>query len=68
MINSSFTKRILSSIAKNVIYKKTGYSIGLQIHDLNVRIDNGISKIHLDADLELPKEELMKILKNVKLL
>lgn len=68
MINSSFTKGILSRIAKKVIYKKTGYTIGFQIHDLNAQIENGVSKVCLNVELELPKEELMKILKDVKIL
>lgn len=68
MINSSFTKGILSRIAKKVIRKKTGYEIGLQIHDLNAQIENGVSKVCLNVELELPKEELMKILKDVKIL
>lgn len=64
-ITSAFTRNIISKIAVKTLKKKLGYDIGIQLNGLQATVIDGKTCVHLDADLELSKEELMKILKDV---
>lgn len=62
-IVSKFTRGVLSKIAKMALKKKTGYEVDIQLNELTVTVIDGKAHVHLNADAELEKDELVKILK-----
>lgn len=65
-ITSPFLTGIISKVIKKTIRKKSGYDIDIQIESFNVKFDNdGNATVHLSADGNLKKEELLNILKGV---
>jgi hypothetical protein len=66
-IVSNFTRGIISKIFKTVIKKKTGYNMDIQLNGITAKVSEGKTRVHLDMDAELDKEELMKILKSIGL-
>lgn len=62
-ITSAFLTGIISRVIKKTIKKKSGYDIDIQIKEFNVIFDDGNAAVHLEADGNLKKEELLNILK-----
>lgn len=66
-IVSKFTNGIISKMIKMVLKKKLGYEVDIQLNQITMTIIEGKTHVHLDANAELKKEELVKILKNIGL-
>lgn len=66
-IVSGFTKGIISKIIQMVLRKKIGCDASIQLNDLNATVNDGKTHIHLDLDVELEKDQLLKLLKNIGL-
>lgn len=66
-IVSKFTRNVISKLLKMTLHKKLGYNIDIQINEINATITDGKTHVHLDVDVELDKDELMNILKNIGL-
>lgn len=66
-IVSKFTTGMISKLLKMMLRKKLGYDIDIKLNEVTAKIDDGKTHIHLDADAELEKEELTKILKSIGL-
>ena len=66
-IVSGFTKGLISKLLRTVLRKKTGCDVNLQLNDFNITISDGKTRVHLDLDAELEKDEIIKLLKNVGL-
>jgi len=66
-IGSKFTTSIVSKLVNLAIRKKLGYDIGLELNTIEATVIDGKTHVHLDADAELEKDELMKILKSIGL-
>ena len=66
-IVSKFTRNVISKLLKMTLHKKLGYNIDIQLNEVNATITEGKTHIHLDVDVELDKDELMKILKTIGL-
>lgn len=64
-IESKFITGIVSKIAKKVVRDKLGYNIDIQLNGLRTTVIDDKTHVHLDVDLELTKEELNKLLKNI---
>ncbi len=62
-IVSKFTNGIISKMINMVLRRKLGYEINIRLNQITVTIIEGKIHVHLDADAELEKEELMTILK-----
>ena len=62
-IKSAFTRGLISNQISKILKKKTGYDIDIQLNDLEIVVIDGKAKAHLDADLEIGKEDLLKLLK-----
>lgn len=63
-IVSKFTRGVISKILTRTLCKKLGYEVGVQLNNISVTVEDGKTHIHLDADAELEKGELIKILTN----
>ena len=66
-IVSKFTRNVISKLLKMTLHKKLGYNIDIQLNEINATITDGKTHVHLDVDVELDKDELMNILKNIGL-
>ena len=66
-IVSKFTTGMISKLLKMMLRKKLGYDIDIKLNEVTAKIYDGKTHIHLDADAELGKEELTKILKSIGL-
>lgn len=66
-IVSGFTKGVISKLIRLVLRKKTGCDINVQLNGLNVIVNDGRTRVHLDLDAELEKDQLLKLLKNIGL-
>lgn len=66
-INSKFTRAIVSTLLKKVVKKKFGYNADIILNELAITIDDGKAHAHVSADVDLGKEEFVKILQNVGL-
>lgn len=62
-IKSAFTRGLISNQIRKILKKKTGYDIDIQLNDLEIVVVDGKAKAHLDADIEIGKEDLLKLLK-----
>lgn len=67
-IKSKFTTWMLSKAIGKALQKKLGYDIRIQLNEVKATINDGETHVHLDLDVKLSKEELMKILNNANLL
>ena len=63
-IESEFTRKNLSKQEGQLLRKNLGCEIGVQLNSINVTICDGKAHIHLDADAEIEKEELQRLIKN----
>lgn len=66
-IASEFTRKVFSRMAEGFLRRKLGCEIGVQLNGLNITICDGKAQIHLDADAELEKEEIIRLLKQAGL-
>ena len=60
-------KRILSKIIERAIRKKLGYSVDICLNEVIVTFDGEKAHVHLNADADMSKEELAKIIKKAGL-
>ena len=66
-IISKFTRGVISKLLGLVVRKKLGYKTDIQVNEITTTITDGNAHVHLDVDVELAKEELVKLLKNIGL-
>lgn len=65
-IRTGFFQGIIVKVIKKVIRQKTGYSPELRFNDpIQVNFDGDKVKVHLNLDIELGKDDLQKILKDL---
>ena len=65
-IRTGFFQGIIVKIIKKVIRQKTGYNPELRFNDpIQVNFDGSKAKVHLNLDIELGKDDLQKILKDL---
>lgn len=66
-IGSKFMRTTLSKLIKRLLKKKIGYDIDIQLNEFTATIIDGKAQVHINADAELEKDELIKILKSAGL-
>lgn len=64
-IVSGFTTTLVSKLLRFALRKKLGYDIHIQLNTLEATIKDGKTHVHIDADAEMDKDELAKVLKSV---
>lgn len=69
LIRSSFMRRIISSVINKMIAKQK-YGIKVDVDDIQAKWSDKEQKVrvHLELDAEIPKADLMDILKNAGML
>lgn len=66
-IGSGFMAALIGRIIRRVIRKKVGYDIDIIVNEINVTFDGEKAHVHLNADAETSKDELLKIVKKAGL-
>jgi len=61
-IESKFTTAIVSKVIENVMRRKFGYDIDVQLNAFRTTILDDKAHLHLDLDMELSKDELNKLI------
>ena len=59
-------KSFVGNLVRHTISTKAGIDTDISLNDLDVELKDGVVKAHLNVDVCLPKNELMKILKSAK--
>lgn len=67
-ISTNFMRNLITKILDKLIFKKTGYHVGIQINEIKAESTDGKIRIHMDADVEMSYEDLKNILKTVRLI
>ncbi|MCD8119696.1 MAG: CTP synthase [Lachnospiraceae bacterium] len=62
-IKGFFTTGIVEKIIQKMVRKKFGYEINTEINDIDIRVCDETILVHVDAQVEIDKDEFMKILK-----
>ena len=63
IINSNFTRGIITKLIKKLMKKKFGNNIDIQIEDLEISINDDIVKVRMSG--EMSKESLATITKTL---
>lgn len=66
-IESKFTSMIASKFAEKLVRDKLGCDVDIRLNRLRTTMMDDKMHVELNVDLELTKEELTKILKNIGL-
>ena len=66
-IESKFLSAIFSRAIKKLIAKKFGYDMQVRLNTFRTTIIDGDAHAHLDIDLEMPKDEVNKLLNELGL-
>lgn len=61
-IVSKFTTSIVSKIVTKILKNKLGYDASIKLNEIRVKIDNEQAHIHLDAEVDIDKSELTRII------
>lgn len=66
-IGSVFMRKLIAKIIGKVMRKKLGYAVDMQLSEISVTFDGDKAHIHLNADAEMSKDELVKLIKKAGL-
>lgn len=66
-IKSTFMTNTISKLVGMALRKKLGYDIDIQVNEVNATSIDGRTRVHLDVDAEISKDELVKLLKSIGL-
>ena len=66
-ISSKFMRGLISKLVKNIIRKKFGNEVDIQLDELMVTIDEGKANLRINAGADISKDELIKIIKEIGL-
>lgn len=64
-IFSNVTNKILSTIMKKAIKKKTGIDVDIDLKDWKLNIENGRASTHLVLDAEMDEDDILNIIKEL---
>ncbi len=66
-IVSDFLTDLISKIIKSQLKKNLDYNIDISLNEVRATVIDGKTRLHLDVNAELDKDELLKILQNAGL-
>ncbi len=67
-IVSKFTTNLISKIVTKLARKELGCNIDIHLSKVNVYVTDEKAHIYLDAEAEIRKEDLIKLIKNANLI
>ena len=66
-IGTIFMRTLIGKIIRKALKKKIGIDIELELKEVSISFDGGKARVHLNADAEMNKDELTKIIKKAGL-
>ena len=66
IIKTPWTTAIVSWIIKQVIRKKLGYDVDVQLNNFKTTVMDNKMQMHLDVDFGVNKEDVNELLKSVR--
>ena len=66
-IKSKFLTGIISKVVSRVLRKKLGYDINVRVNEVETTVGEYRTRVHLNLDAEMSKDELVKLLSNLGL-
>ena len=66
-LSTKFMRGIITKLISKIIFSKFGYSIDIQLNEIQVKNEGGKIKLHADVDAEMTNEEFVRIIKNIGL-
>ena len=64
-LSSDFTKNMVSKVLTSAIRKKTGYNVDICLYDLDIQVVDGNARIIINAQADIDKAVLNKIMQNI---
>ena len=68
VLSTRFMRTLITKLLAKAIYNKTGYKIDIQINKIEAETNDGMIRVHMDADVEMNGEDLKNALKTGGLL
>ena len=65
-IKSAFMTGLISKVLKKMLKRKLGVDIDICLNEVSVSVVDGKTHAHIDADCELQKEQLLKLIKGME--
>lgn len=66
-LSTRFMRGIVAKLISKAIYKKFGYTVNIQLNELDVRVLDGETNISTNVEVKINSKEFMKIMKEVGL-
>lgn len=63
-LGSKMLKGVITGFITKSLKKQFGCDINVQINDLDISVEDGKAKLHIDVDGNMNQDELMKLMKN----
>ena len=64
-LSTRFMRGIVSKLISKAIYKKIGYKVDIQLHELDIKIIDGETRILTNVEAKVNSDEFMKIMKTI---
>ena len=64
-LSTRFMRGIVSKLISKAIYKKIGYKVDIQLHELDIKVIDGETKILTNVEVKVNSDEFMKIMKTI---
>lgn len=64
-LRTNFMRNLLAGYISNLIYKKVGHEVGVNIEEVSIETVDGKVKLHVNVDAEISNDEFMKIIKQL---
>lgn len=66
-ISSKFLRGVVSKLIKEIIKRKVGYDVDIQLDELMVTVDEGKAHFRINVGADISKDEFTKIIKEIGL-
>ena len=66
-LNTRFMRNIVAKILTRMIYKKTGYKLDILLHELNITVIDGETRISTNLEAKIESDEFVKFIKDIGL-
>ena len=63
-LSTRFMKSIVSKMLSKMIYKKLGYKVNVQIHDIDIWMIDGDTSVKANVELKMNTSEFTKLMKS----
>lgn len=66
-LSTKLMRGIVAELIEKAIFKKLGYHIDIQLHEIDLSNSDGAINLHVNVDAKVDNDEFMSIIKSVGL-